>query len=436
MQRTTTFSFAFAALAILLSGCDASSSLEPGEDSGLTPSQARSSQSGPAAPSSVAAIVVSSTRIDVLWSDNATNETGFEVHRAKGGENPTYALVVTTAENVTAHEDRSIGSPGEYCYRIRAVQRTGKKIGYSAYSDTSCAATVAPADTMIPPPPAPAVPSNVTAVVASEIHIRVNWQDNSNDESGFLVSIYGFNPWHITGPDVVTALSYPMTPGEQRCFYVQAFRKIELGNGASGTVTSAPSDTACATIPPPADPPASYVVSVSPSSSSSIDVKVTWPYTSIPPAYRTYWSVGGSSWTELPAYHSVPSETEVCYYVIAFNMAGDGQPSNTACATAPDAPTNLVSIGVAGDSLALTWVDNSAVEEGFQVIVIVAQGSPDNAGLSEYEWGSVVLPANSTKWRTPRLDPQPYESIYYYIVAIRDGGRSNGTDAVSATSSP
>jgi PKD repeat protein len=40
--------------------------------------------SGPAAPSNLAATAVSSTRVDLTWTDNSTNETGFKIERATG----------------------------------------------------------------------------------------------------------------------------------------------------------------------------------------------------------------------------------------------------------------------------------------------------------------------------------------------------------------
>ena len=89
---------------------------------------------------------------------------------------------------------------------------------------------------------------------------------------------------------------------------------------------------------------------------------------------------------------------------------------------------------VDAETLELTWTDNSSVEEGYQIITWISQGSPDNAGMTEYEGGvEVEVPANSTTARVPKLTPYPYSSVAYFVVAKKDGGRSNASNMVSAS---
>src|SRR5207245_3768289 len=127
---------------------------------------------------------------------------------------------------------------------------------------------------------------------------------------------------------------------------------------------------------------------------------------------------GGASW--VPAATTGPdeyyfdeaglsAEQQACYRVFAFNSLGDSPPSNTACTTPPAAPTDLIATAVDAISVDLTWSDNSAVEDGYEVWV-------DDGYGSQYSVAS--LGANTTTFRT-----NYYYS--YWVVAVKDGGYSD-----------
>ncbi|MCC6931249.1 MAG: fibronectin type III domain-containing protein, partial [Gemmatimonadaceae bacterium] len=125
----------------------------------------------PAVPGNVVAAAMSSSRIDVSWSD-VTGETSYEV-QVQGGQWPSFVPLTTLAANVTAysHSDAVNLSPGtQYCYRVRAVSAAGP----SAWSTTPCATT---------PGGIPAVPGNVVAVATSSSDIDVRWSDVANETS-------------------------------------------------------------------------------------------------------------------------------------------------------------------------------------------------------------------------------------------------------------
>ena len=439
MQRFMPVPLTAAAFAILVLGCDASRSVEPEADLG-TPSAARSTGSELSAPSELSAVLVSNSQVNIRWADNSTNESGFEVHRTNVIDSSTYSLVAALDANATGYDEPGLGAPYKYCYRVRAVRTTGKKSAYSNFSNISCASTVAPEQ-----PVPPAAPSHVTAVVSAETQIRINWQDNSNDETGFNIRMFGFNPIAFTGPDVVTAnTNFPPTPGTQYCFQLQAFR-----NTASGTLYSALSDTACAMIPVPTEPPAgSYVITASPYSyyTSGIAITLVWPGTSVQPEFKVYRSTdGGASWTEIVGFESLgynrilvgaELERSTCYYVVPFNLAGEGLRSNTACATMPRAPTNLVATPIGTDSLELTWDDNSGVETGYQLVGSYWQGNTSDAGVVCWDSPVLTLPANTTRVRVARFVPPDYSGALFYMVATKDGGTSAGSNAVSLNYDP
>ncbi|MDA8242415.1 MAG: hypothetical protein M0Z67_18850 [Nitrospiraceae bacterium] len=96
----------------------------------------------PDAPSGLSAVAVSSSRIDLSWSDNSSTETGFKIER-KTGIDGTYSQIGTTGQNETTYSDTDPSLlPGTtYYYRIRAYDMFSD----SPYCDTANATTMAAA---------------------------------------------------------------------------------------------------------------------------------------------------------------------------------------------------------------------------------------------------------------------------------------------------
>ncbi len=88
----------------------------------------------PAAPANLGAEAASTSQVDLAWTDNATNESGFFVERsASGSEN--WQEVATVADNTTAYADTGL-IPGTYFYRVAAYSENGNS-GYSNVADVT-----------------------------------------------------------------------------------------------------------------------------------------------------------------------------------------------------------------------------------------------------------------------------------------------------------
>ncbi|UOQ67154.1 reprolysin-like metallopeptidase [Hymenobacter volaticus] len=91
----------------------------------------------PAVPTALTALLNGVTNnvanVNLVWLDNATNETGYQIERT-GANNRTFQPVATVSANTTFTTDQISGANGVYCYRIRAINATG----VSAYSNESC----------------------------------------------------------------------------------------------------------------------------------------------------------------------------------------------------------------------------------------------------------------------------------------------------------
>jgi hypothetical protein len=115
------------------------------------------------------------------------------------------------------------------------------------------------------------------------------------------------------------------------------------------------------------------------------------------------------------------SEQQVCYRVIAFNTIGDSPASNIDCTTPPVGPTNLAATSLEDQSIDLTWQDNSAVEDGYQV-----QRAAGTAAFTAV----ANLPTNSTSYGDAEVSPNT--SYEYRVRAKKDGGFSDHSNIASS----
>lgn len=92
----------------------------------------------PSAPSGLSATAASSSQINLSWTDNSNNETGFKIER-KTGAGGTYAEITTTAAGVTTYNNTGLSASTAYYYRVRATNATGN----SSYSNEANATTQA-----------------------------------------------------------------------------------------------------------------------------------------------------------------------------------------------------------------------------------------------------------------------------------------------------
>ena len=93
----------------------------------------------PAAPRDLTAQRTGPTsrqRIQLAWTDNATNETGFVLERAVGTTG-SWNVLVQLAKNTTSYSDTSVQRATTYRYRIKAVNGAGS----SAWSNVASVTT-------------------------------------------------------------------------------------------------------------------------------------------------------------------------------------------------------------------------------------------------------------------------------------------------------
>ncbi|MGZ3690347.1 MAG: fibronectin type III domain-containing protein [Pseudobdellovibrio sp.] len=144
-----------------------------------------SSTSIPAPPGQLALVASSSKQINLTWSDNSSDESGFKIERAVTGGGPlsgasgpgSFSVVGSVGANVTSYSDTGLIENTLYYYRITSYNSAGN----STYS------AVMSIKTQPPPTTPPAAPSNLKATATAASLMTISWTDNSNNESSFYI---------------------------------------------------------------------------------------------------------------------------------------------------------------------------------------------------------------------------------------------------------
>ncbi len=184
----------------------------------------------PAAPTNLGATAISCSQIDLTWTDNANNETGFRFQRSLDGIN--FAFIPGVLPPNTTTSTVSGLTPGTtYYFRVGAFNSCGFSNNLTAASATT--------------PSGPAAPTNLGATAISSSQIGLSWTDNANNETGFRIqrSTDGINFAFIVtlGANVTAYTDNGRTPGTIYYYRVGALNACGF---------SAPSNVASATTPP------------------------------------------------------------------------------------------------------------------------------------------------------------------------------------------
>jgi fibronectin type III domain protein len=203
----------------------------------LPSNPATASTPAPAAPnppSNLSANAVSSSQINLSWTDNSNNEDGFKIERCTGAGCTTFAQIAQVGANVTTYSDTGRADDTTYRYRVRAFATSCG--GDSAYSNEAEATTPL------------AAPTNLTATAGgkpSSQFVDLSWTDNSTSNTNYDIErcagsgCTNFAPLTTVG-DVT---SYRDSTVARRTTYNYRVRARNAGNGD----VSAYSNTASAT---------------------------------------------------------------------------------------------------------------------------------------------------------------------------------------------
>jgi len=330
------------------------------------------------APTNLAAVHQPlNNRVLLTWNDSNADETGFTVQRS---ENNAAYVTIGNPNNTGSNlnfPDPNITAGNTYKYRVRA-RRGNENSGFSNIATVSIAQTIN-------------APSNLRATVLSSSRIRLNWNDNSNNETKFRIqralgnggfqTIKEVNANQTTHTDINLAVN---TRYRYRVFAV------------NGTLVSTSSNIISArTFNAPPNAPSNFSATYN---AALIAVDFAWNdnsnnETSFEIEFKLQ---SESQWVPLPvdipanatsAFTSVTNVIGGNTYdvrVRAVNSVGPSPWSNIdpvflPLNPLPVAPTNLTaSYNAANNTINLAWQDNSVNELGFTIEFEIG-----NSGWSE-----------------------------------------------------
>jgi fibronectin type 3 domain-containing protein len=278
----------------------------------------------PNAPSNLAAVIGGGGSVDLSWTDNSGNETGFRIERSTDG-GATFPVTATVGANVNTYSDTTVAPSTTYTYRVIAFNIAGDSLPSNIVTITTPGTTPAAPSGLTATP----IPSTVVQP-AQPLTVVLTWTDNANNETGFTIQ-----------------------------------RATDAGFTVGLTT---------------------FTINT-PNTNAFTD-------TTVAPKTTYYYRVG------------------------AFNLAGTSAWSNTASAVTPgeipQAPSNLTAKS-SGNSVTLSWVDNSNNETGFEIQRVNA--------------GTIIIPvgANVTKYKDTAVTKK---TTYTYSV------RACNADGCSEFSAP
>src|SRR5262245_40912780 len=128
------------------------------------------------APTSFSATPVSSSEIDLHWTDSnlklvQSTITGYSIERSLSATSG-FALIATTAKNATAYKDMGRASSTTYYYQVRTLGRNGV---VSPFSSVAGATTFGNIDST-----APSIPTGLTASVVGCSQVNLSWTASSD----------------------------------------------------------------------------------------------------------------------------------------------------------------------------------------------------------------------------------------------------------------
>lgn len=377
----------------------------------------------PTAPSNLSAVAVSTVQINLSWTDNSNSETNFKIERSTSSTGP-FEFIAAVGANVTTYQNFGLSPNTTYYYRVQAISGDGA----SAFTNTANAMTYSA-------PQPPSAPSKLAATGVSTSQINLTWQDNSNNETGFVIERASSSdgPFSFVGAVGANVTSFENTGLNANTRYYYKVRAIN-NDGTSGFSNTASSTTLQVPVAPTAP------TNLAATGVSTTQINLTWqdnatsetnfevyrsnaeggPFTllaSVPANQTTYESTGLS-----------PSTTYY-YRVLASNKDGKSGYSNVASATTsgvalpPNAPDGLTALAVSTTQINLKWNDRSDNETNF----VIERSIGNN---THYEIIADVN-ANDTTFESTGLTAN--QTYFYRVRAANEDGNSAYSNEASAT---
>lgn len=272
-------------------------------------------------PTSLSATTVSTSRIDLGWTDNTSLESNYRVERSADGGASWSVLANALPANSTSYSDATAGAGTTYAYRVRAYNATTA----SDFSNVASGTTITLA------------PGGLTASATSSSRITLSWSDVQG-ESGYRIerSLNG-STWALVGTTGTNASSFADTGLAANTTYFYRVQAVNAGGASAFSGTSSATTPDAPAIP---DAPTGLTADAT---TTPGQVELGWNDVDGETSYRVERSHNnGRAWSTVSIVGrdittftdtGVRSGRTYLYRVSASNASGESAPSNTVSVT-------------------------------------------------------------------------------------------------------
>jgi titin len=375
----------------------------------------------PGTPTNLTATTLGSSRIGLIWTDNASNELGYKIE-LKIGATGTFAEIDEVGANVTTYESGGLDADTQYFYRVRAFRADG----FSGYSNEANATTM---------PDPPLAPSGLTAKATSNTQIDLAWKDNSSNETGFKIerklnSALTFTQIATVGPNVTSYSSMSLTANTPYTYRVRAYNAT--GNSSYSNLANA------VTLPNSPAAPTNLIATAE----NNRQINLKWTDNAANEAGFIVERKTGASgvYAKIDTVNAnvatfanidLAGGTQYFYKVTAYNAGGNSAASNEASATTlldpPDTPSNLVAAAASHKRINLAWQDNADNEDGYKI-----ERKTDAVGSTFAQYATVG--PNVSSFADTGLTA--LSTYFYRVVGFNADGQSGYSNEASAKTFP
>jgi hypothetical protein len=396
----------------------------------------------PSAPDFRFATVESADKINLVWRDNSSNETGFRIERARdnGHHAPgSWSVIATVGANIKKYGDTMVAAHNTYWYRLQSFDQCGD----SAFNP--------PFSIKVSAPPAP---DAFAASLGETNRAELSWQENTNGVAGYEIErardvsgkpgtwqviskVKATNDFSInfTDPPVAenNTYSFNFTDSTVAANNIYWYR-VRAFNGIGFSSYSSRAAVAC--LPPAAPPLSGYAF--------ADQGRLYWyAYSDTVQGYRVERALDHSGspgdWQEIATLGK--SETSYTnaglvlgqtywYRLQGFNWAGSSPYSEISLGPQPlRAPSPVTASVGATNQIKLSWFMSFMDQQGFKVErALDADGAPGawseiaNLSLPETNYGLYAdsgVAAYTTNWYRVRAYNVFGDSPYSDAVSVR-----------------
>lgn len=194
----------------------------------------------PAAPTGLTVTPYLSSRLDLFWKDNASNENGYVIERKTAGGS--YAQIAAVGANTAKYSDTSAAIGTSYYYRVKATgnfdsgysnEASGLLLKFNVMPDIDY-------DRLIPDAPDNLVASSVPGDPKG---VKLTWQASTSAIDGYIIERKsGSGEWEMSstvGYDKTSVTESGLNNTQSYSYQVRAY-KMFLNSKPSNTVVYAP----------------------------------------------------------------------------------------------------------------------------------------------------------------------------------------------------